>query len=172
MLRETFFNVATVNIFCDIMTYDFIRLWTMDELNDELPSREILNQRCASTFFSFLFQSFTIALFVSLSHQQAYLNFGSLLGLSLVPVFSQATLLVLDYKWSDNPPTYRRTVTVNYYWTHTVPKFGLQSSWITGACHYTRETYLYWPLKPTGNLATWYIGHEEEYGFLPPMLFC
>ena len=85
----------------------------MDELNDELPSREILNQRCASTFFSFLFQSFTIALFVSLSHQQAYLNFGSLLGLSLVPVFSQATLLVLDYKWSENPPTYRRTVTVN-----------------------------------------------------------
>ena len=27
----------------------------------------------------------------------------------------------------------------NCYQTHLVPKFGLQSSWITGACHYTRK---------------------------------
>ena len=26
----------------------------------------------------------------------------------------------------------------NWYRTHTVSKFGLLSSWITGACHYTR----------------------------------
>ena len=45
---------------------------------------------------------------------------------------------MLDYRWSLNPPTYRRTVTPNWYRTHTVPKFGLQSSWDTGACHYTR----------------------------------
>ena len=25
---------------------------------------------------------------------------------------------------------------LNWHWTHTVPKFGLQSSWITGACYY------------------------------------
>ena len=43
---------------------------------------------------------------------------------------------MLDYSWSHNPLTYRRTVTPNCYWTHTVPKFGLQSSWIIGACHY------------------------------------
>ena len=54
-------------------------------------------------------------------------------------MFSQAPLLVLDYRWSHNPPTYRRTVTPNWYRTHTVPKFGLLSSWITGACHYTRH---------------------------------
>ena len=38
-------------------------------------------------------------------------NLGSLLGLSQVPVFSQASLLVLDYRWSQNLPTYRRTAT-------------------------------------------------------------
>ena len=44
---------------------------------------------------------------------------------------------MLDYRWSRNPPTCRRAVTPNWYRTHTVLKFGLQSSWITGACHYT-----------------------------------
>ena len=65
-------------------------------------------------------------------------NFGSLLGLSWVPVFSQGPLLVLDYRWSHIPPTYRRTDTPNWYRTYNVPKFGLQSSWITGECYYTR----------------------------------
>ena len=59
-------------------------------------------------------------------------NLDLLLGLSLVPVFSQAPLLVLDYRCSHNLPTYQRTVTPNWYRTHTVSKFGLQSSWITG----------------------------------------
>ena len=59
-------------------------------------------------------------------------NLGSLLDLSLVPVFSQAPLLVLDYRCSHNLPTYQRTVFPNWYRTHTVSKFGLQSSWITG----------------------------------------
>ena len=45
---------------------------------------------------------------------------------------------MLDYRWSHNPPTYWRTVSPNWYRTHTVQKFSLQSSWITGACHYTR----------------------------------
>ena len=53
----------------------------------------------------------------------------------------RSPLLVLDYRWSHNPPTYRRTVTPNWCQTHTVPKFGLQSSWITGACHYTCGFY-------------------------------
>ena len=44
-------------------------------------------------------------------------------------VFNQAPLLMLDYKWSHNLPSHRGTVTPNWYWTHTVPKFGLQSSW-------------------------------------------
>ena len=59
-------------------------------------------------------------------------NLLSLLGLvSLfhfsfqVPIFSQAPLLVLDYRWSHNLATYRRAVIPNYYRTHTVPKFGL-----------------------------------------------
>ena len=76
----------------------------------------------------------------------AYLTVANLarLGISVhcqVSVRSQylvRLLLVLDYRWSLNPPTYRRTVTPNWYRTHTVPKFGLQSSWITGAYHYTR----------------------------------
>ena len=46
-----------------------------------------------------------------------------------VPVFSQAPLLVLDYRWSNNPPIYQRTFAPNWYRTHTVPKFGLQSSY-------------------------------------------
>ena len=44
-------------------------------------------------------------------------------------------LVRLDYKGPHNPFTYRRTVTPNWYRTHTVPKFGLQSSWVTGGCH-------------------------------------
>ena len=44
---------------------------------------------------------------------------------------------MLDYRWSPNPPSCRRTVTPNWYRTYTIPKFGLQSSWITGACHST-----------------------------------
>ena len=43
---------------------------------------------------------------------------------------------MLDYRWSHNRPTYQTTVTTNWNWTHTVPKFDLQSRWITGACHY------------------------------------
>ena len=65
-------------------------------------------------------------------------NLGSLLGLQLGPsIYSQVPLLLLDYRWSRNPPTYRMTVTSNWYWTHTVLKFDLQSRWITGPCHYT-----------------------------------
>ena len=52
---------------------------------------------------------------------------------------------MLNYRWSHNPPTYRKTLTTNWYRIHTVPKFGLQSSWITGACHYTRQ-FNYAPL--------------------------
>ena len=36
---------------------------------------------------------------------------------------------MLDYRWSNNPPIYRRTFAPNWYRTHTVPKFGLQSSY-------------------------------------------
>ena len=66
-------------------------------------------------------------------------NLDSLLGLSYVPAFSQVPLLVLDYRWSHNLPTYSKTVTPKWYRTHTVPKFDLQSSWITGACHYIQH---------------------------------
>ena len=45
---------------------------------------------------------------------------------------------MLDHRWAHNPPTYQRTVTPNWYRTHTVPEFGLLGSWVTGACHYTR----------------------------------
>ena len=44
---------------------------------------------------------------------------------------------MLDHRWPHNPPTYQRTVTPNWYRTHTVPEFGLLGSWVTGACHYT-----------------------------------
>ena len=40
-------------------------------------------------------------------------NLGSLLGHSWVPVFSLASLHMLDYRWSYNSPTYRRTVALN-----------------------------------------------------------
>ena len=42
-------------------------------------------------------------------------NLGSFLGLSQIPVFSQAPIHVLDYRWSHNLPTYRGTVTNNSY---------------------------------------------------------
>ena len=45
---------------------------------------------------------------------------------------------MLDYRWSHNPLTYRGTVTSNWYWSHTVPKVGSQSSRITDECHNTR----------------------------------
>ena len=61
-----------------------------------------------------------------------------MLGFSQVPVFSQTPLLARVYRWSHNPPTYRRAVTPNWYRTQTIPKFGLESSWITCACHCTR----------------------------------
>ena len=70
------------------------------------------------------------------------------LGISVycyVSVRSQYLVRFLSwmfYKWSHSPPTYRRTVTPNRYWTHTVPEFDLQSSWITGACHYTRLNWV------------------------------
>ena len=57
----------------------------------------------------------------------------SQLGLS---IFSQVTLLLLDYRWSHNPPTNWRTVTPNWYWALTVPKFNLQNSWIIDASYY------------------------------------
>ena len=38
-----------------------------------------------------------------------------IVSLSQVPVFSQAPLLVLDYGWLQNPLTYRRIVTPNWY---------------------------------------------------------
>ena len=66
---------------------------------------------------------------------------------------------MLDYRWSHNPPTYRRTVTPNWYRSRTVPKFGLQSSWITGACHYTCR-YTWVPLGPT--LANVFMCHVEN----------
>ena len=45
---------------------------------------------------------------------------------------------MLDYRSSHNALTYRKTVTLNWYWAHAVRKFGLQSSWITGTWHYIR----------------------------------
>ena len=37
-----------------------------------------------------------------------------------------------------DPPIEGRTLIPNWYRSHAVPKFGLQSGWITGSCHYTR----------------------------------
>ena len=90
------------------------------------------------SFFSYFIQS---RVFLSV----AYLTVANLarLGISVhcqVSVFIQAPLLVLDYRWSHNPPNYRRTVTLNWYLTHSVPKFSLQNSCITDACHYTLRT--------------------------------
>ena len=97
-------------------------------------------------FFLFLFRFLLLYLKSSFFYPQLTfryliqpdLEFRFIVRSQLGPVFSQAPLLVLDYRWSHNPPTYRRTVTTNWYQTNTVPKFGPQSSWITGACHYTR----------------------------------
>ena len=55
-------------------------------------------------------------------------------------IFSQVPLLVLDYRWSHNPPTNWRTVMPNWYWAHTIPKFNVQSSWTTDASYYTQHT--------------------------------
>ena len=80
----------------------------------------------------YFFSLFRVGFFIGSLPYGSYFsptwNLGSLLGLSQVPVFSHAPLLVLDYKWSHNPPTYQRTVTPNWYRTHIAPKFGLQSS--------------------------------------------
>ena len=51
----------------------------------------------------------------------------------MVSVRSQSLVKLCDYKWS---PTYRRIVTANWYWTNTIPKFYMQSNWITDICHY------------------------------------
>ena len=65
-----------------------------------------------------------------------YFSPSSLLRLIQVPSFSQAPLVVLNYIWSHNPPTYWTTVTLNWYCTHTVSKLCLLNSWVSGACHY------------------------------------
>ena len=41
-----------------------------------------------------------------------------------------------------NPVNSVTTVTPNWYQTHAIPKLGLQSSWITSACYYTRNKLL------------------------------
>ena len=106
-----------------------------------LQSQCVIGLSISHAHFFFFYFSYFIQSRVFLS--VAYLTVANLarLGISVhcqVSVFSQAPLLVLDYRWSHNPPTYQRTVTPNWYRTHSVPKFGLQSSWMTGACHYTR----------------------------------
>ena len=68
------------------------------------------------------------------------MNLGLLLGVSQVPLFGQAALLVLDYRWLLKPRNYRSTVSHNWHRTHIVLKFGLQNSWTTGACHYTQNS--------------------------------
>ena len=90
-------------------------------------------------FFFFFFFFFFVTIFRVGFLSVAYLTVAHLprLGISVhcyVLVFSQAPLLVLDYRWLHNPPTYQRIVTPNWYRTHTVPQFGLQSSWITYRC--------------------------------------
>ena len=88
-------------------------------------------------FFSYFIQS-RVSFSRSLPYGSLFSptwNLGLLLGLSLVPVFSQAPLLVLDYRWSHSSSTYQRTVTPNWYRTYTVPKFDLQRSWITGGLY-------------------------------------
>ena len=72
--------------------------------------------RCCCCFFGYSIQS-PVLLSV------AYLTVANLaqLGISVhcqvsvrqVPVFSQAAVLVLDYRWSHNPPADRRNVTPN-----------------------------------------------------------
>ena len=61
--------------------------------------------------------------FLSVAHPTvanlSWLGLGSLVGLSSAPVFSHVPLLLLDYRWSHNPPTYWRTVIPSWYWTHT-----------------------------------------------------
>ena len=80
-------------------------------------------------FFFFLVILFRVGSFIrSLTCGSSFSltwNLGSLLDLSSVQVFSQARLPVLDYRWSQNLPTYRRTVTPNWYRTRTFPKFDL-----------------------------------------------
>ena len=48
-----------------------------------------------------------------------------MLDLSKVPVFSQVPVLMLNYRWSHNPPSYWRNLTLNWYWTNTVSYFCL-----------------------------------------------
>ena len=56
----------------------------------------------------FFLNLFRVGFFVRSSHYGSSFNptwnLGSLLDLSQVLVFSQAPLLVLDYKWSHNSP--------------------------------------------------------------------
>ena len=60
---------------------------------------------------------------------------------------------MLDLTWSHNRPTYRMTVTLNWYWTRTIPKCDLYSIWITAACHYTRHNYIVLTTKVSQNNA-------------------
>ena len=70
---------------------------------------------------------------------QPDLEYRFIVRSQLGPSFSKAPLQVLDYRCSHNPHTYRRTVTPNWYRTHTVPKFSLQSSWITRCMPLSRK---------------------------------
>ena len=95
-------------------------------------------------FFLFLFRFLLLYLKSSFFYPQLTfryliqpdLEFRFIVRSHLGPVFSQAPLLVLDYRWSHNPPTHQRTVTPNRYRTNIVPKFGFQSSRRTVAYHY------------------------------------
>ena len=105
-------------------------------------------------FWVFLFFVKLLYLESSFFSSVAYITVANLarLGISvhcLISVRSQYLVKLLSYRWSHNPPTYRRTVTQNWYRTHTIPKFGLESSWITSACHYIQPCV-------TCNTFNWY----------------
>ena len=80
----------------------------------------------------------------------AYLTVADLAQLGilvhcLVSSRSQYLVRLLSLYWITVGHTIhdRRTVTPKWYWTHIVPEFGLDSSWITGACHCTQHTMFF-----------------------------
>ena len=89
-------------------------------------------------FTYFIYPQLTLR---QLIQQQPDLESQFINRFQLGPSISQAPVLVLDYRWSYNLPTYRRTVTPHWYKTHSISIFGLLSSWITGACHYIRQRF-------------------------------
>ena len=88
----------------------------------------------------------------------------------LVTLFRVTFFLSVAYLTVVNLAWIGRTVTPNWYQTQAVPKFGLQSCWVTGACHYTR---LYLRNSSHGDRSTrLFDGHRGFFNGQWPLTSC